>query len=417
MAIAEKLAYLEDTKKAIKDAIVEKGTDVPEGTTFRAYADKVREIKSGSTNEQLDVTSNGTYNAPEGIGYSPVVVNVPQDGAPTPEELTITGDCNYRFANGGWDWVVNKYGNQMTTKDITSCESMFVNNSLQNIPFDINCQIGTTINCEGMFQHCSTKNIPKFSNCKIGAKLSYMFSSCENIVEFPKDFEKGFDYSEVDREQPYFYANQHNMFDNCYRLRHLPIGFLKHGNPKANYNYSIYDSGFKSCKCLDEIIDLPNPHYNAEFTSNAFSYAFDYCSHLKDITFASTMTNGQPNKPRWNNQSLHLINCGYSMYDNLSEYGLPAEKKITNDASYQKLKNDNDAWTMDTDYSRYNHDSAVRTINSLPDTSAFISEKGGTNTITFQGCCGKRTDGGAISTLTPEEIAVATAKGWTVSLI
>lgn len=44
---AEKLAYLADTKTAIKDAIISKGTDVPEGTTFRQYAEKIGEIKSG----------------------------------------------------------------------------------------------------------------------------------------------------------------------------------------------------------------------------------------------------------------------------------------------------------------------------------------------------------------------------------
>jgi hypothetical protein len=65
---------------------------------------------------------------------------------------------------------------------------------------------------------------------------------------------------------------------------------------------------------------------------------------------------------------------------------------------------------MKVDYARYNHDSAVNTINSLPDTSAY-----GTNTIKFRGIAGSATDGGAINTLTEEEIAVATAKGWTVS--
>lgn len=45
----EKLIYLQETKEAIKNAIVEKGVEVPEGTTFRAYAQKVGEIKSGLT--------------------------------------------------------------------------------------------------------------------------------------------------------------------------------------------------------------------------------------------------------------------------------------------------------------------------------------------------------------------------------
>jgi hypothetical protein len=64
------------------------------------------------------------------------------------------------------------------------------------------------------------------------------------------------------------------------------------------------------------------------------------------------------------------------------------------------------------EYSRYNHDSAVETINSLPDVSA-----GSGNTIKFEGAAGSLTDGGAINTLTEEEIAVATAKGWTVTLV
>lgn len=45
----EKLIYLQETKDAIKNAIVAKGVEVPEGTTFRAYAQKVGEIKGGLT--------------------------------------------------------------------------------------------------------------------------------------------------------------------------------------------------------------------------------------------------------------------------------------------------------------------------------------------------------------------------------
>ena len=81
------------------------------------------------------------------------------------------------------------------------------------------------------------------------------------------------------------------------------------------------------------------------------------------------------------------------------------------------MKNDPDSWTYDINYSKYNHDSAVETINSLPDTSAYIATAGGTNTIKFEGASGSKTDGGAINTLTEEEIAVAAAKGWTVTLV
>ena len=93
---------------------------------------------------------------------------------------------------------------------------------------------------------------------------------------------------------------------------------------------------------------------------------------------------------------------------------------IYNEETYNLLKDDPDAIFLgnssssnrDYGYSRYNHDSAVETINSLPDTSAY-----GTNTIKFRGDAGGKTDGGAINTMTEEEISVATAKGWTVTFV
>lgn len=68
---AEKLAYLSETKTAIKDAIVAKGTDVPEGTTFRQYADLISGISTGLSDEDLakatatpgDVTAGKTFYA------------------------------------------------------------------------------------------------------------------------------------------------------------------------------------------------------------------------------------------------------------------------------------------------------------------------------------------------------------------
>lgn len=49
MSTADKLLYLQGTKSAIKDAIVAKGVDIPTGTTFREYADKIGDITTGVT--------------------------------------------------------------------------------------------------------------------------------------------------------------------------------------------------------------------------------------------------------------------------------------------------------------------------------------------------------------------------------
>lgn len=54
--------------------------------------------------------------------------------------------------------------------------------------------------------------------------------------------------------------------------------------------------------------------------------------------------------------------------------------------------------------------SAVETLSTVPQ----ITNARGTPTIKFKGNAGSATDGGAINTMTPEEIAVAAAKGWTV---
>lgn len=55
---AEKLAYLADTKTAIKDAIISNGIDVPDDTTFRVYPDKVNQI-IGQFDSTLDEIIGG----------------------------------------------------------------------------------------------------------------------------------------------------------------------------------------------------------------------------------------------------------------------------------------------------------------------------------------------------------------------
>jgi hypothetical protein len=85
-----------------------------------------------------------------------------------------------------------------------------------------------------------------------------------------------------------------------------------------------------------------------------------------------------------------------------------AAKEITNATTYAKLKNDPDAWTTNVAYSRYNKTSAKETLTSLP----YIGE---THTIKFNGEAGSATNGGAIKNLTSSEIAIATAKKWTVA--
>ena len=339
-----------------------------------------------------------------------------------PEEaFNISGNCMYRFAYGGWDWFIEDYGARVTTKDVGSAGNMFDDSKVESIPFDINFAVSTSSRTiDNMFRDCiNLKSIPKINNCVVSSS-SYLFNGCRSLRELPSDIETWFDWSYIESLTSGYSGTQSNMFNGCWSLRSVPAGFLNHGNPVANYNYSYFSNAFNSCYVLDELVNMPIP-YTATWTSNAFSN-FVTSYRLKTLTFA--MPDGVPYVMKRKRQTIDLSKYNGYMTDTFANRekilnynsGITADKEVKDDATYQALKNDPDWFATKAEYSRYNHDSAVATINSLPDTSAYLATAGGTNTIKFTGAAGSATDGGAINTLTEEEIAVATAKGWTVTL-
>ena len=343
-------------------------------------------------------------------------------GGDLPEEVfVLSGDCNYRFTNDGWNWFIEKYGDRITTKDISNASSMFQDCSkITKVPFDLNFSSSASYhNLQNIFNNCNNiTQVPKLNNVKV-YNISSMFNSCQNLRTIPEDIADNWDWSYLEGLTSPYNGNQSRMFFGCYSLRSFPMNLIKSGNPYINYNSSYYYWDFYSCYVLDELINLPIPYTKAKWTSNAFYCAFVACSRLKNITFA--LNNGVPYTVTWKSQVIDLISyVGYADSKNdILDYnsGITADKEVTDDASYQLLKNDPDWFTTNVSYSRYNHDSAVATINSLPDTSAYLATAGGTNTIKFRKYSGALTDGGGIETLTEEEIAVATAKGWSVTLV
>ena len=349
---------------------------------------------------------------------APVVVS----GDVIPEEaFVISGDCGFRFANNGWNWFIEKYGDRIRTKDISGAGGMFSGSTnLVSIPFEINFD-STSNYCStsNMFETCRNLVILSKINALKVYNMSKMFDSCYRLRVIPEDFADSFDWSYLESQTSAYTGQQNSIFSNCYSLRSFPISLIKSGNPYVNYNYSYFSSGFRDCSSLDELTNLPIPYTNATWTSNAFNNTFSNCYRLKNITFAK-QEDGSPIIVKWKSQVIDLsTNTGYSdsgHYILNFNSGITADKEVTDDATYQVLKDNPDWFTTNVAYSRYNHDSAVATINSLPDTSAYLASKGGTNTIKFKGTAGASTDGGAINTLTEEEIAVAAAKGWTVTL-
>lgn len=385
--ISEKLTYLLATKEAIKDAIVAKGGEVAEDTPFRGYAECISELPLSGGGEGL------------------------------PDDLRVlTGSCRYKFYCNAWNDFLEKYGSQISTQDLTDTYYMFgASSDLTEVPFELNYDSSVAANVGYMFYNAEKlTEIPKFNNCKPN-NVSHIFNGCRRIKEYPEDMDTWFDWSYIDNATSNI--TMAYIFNNNNSLRKAPVEFLKHGNVKTSYNSAIYYYCFSACYLLDEVIGLPIEMYTGvTWTSNAFNSTFSGCYRLKDVVF-ETQADGTPYTVKWKGQTITAnSNFGWASSSTyVAQYGITSDKLVKDDATYQALKNDPDWYAISADYSRYNHDSAVNTINSLPDTSAYLTTAGGTNTVKFKGTAGAKTDGGAINTLTAEEIAVATAKGWTIS--
>lgn len=340
------------------------------------------------------------------------------------EAFNITGSCKYRFAYGGWDWLINLYGDKITTNSITETGSMFYQTGLKTIPFNINIASNTST-IDNIFTHSTKLEVVPYiigpekkppTNSYSGTlNIGYLFNNCHRLRYIPEDYfwkivpNKDFWETQANLSS----QGQDNLFGYCHSLRKLPDISMIGGNWTSGYS-CIYYNSLSFCYSLDEATNIP---VYGTFSSNAMSNLFYSNYRLKDFTFAVN-EDGTPKTANWKNQTIETTNTskgtlGYGGYSPTSyNAGITADKEVKDDATYQALKNDPDWYSRDINYSRYNHNSAVNTINSLPDTSAY-----GTNTIKFKGQAGALTDGGAINTLTEEEIAVATAKGWTVSLV
>jgi len=369
-----------------------------------ALGDAIRE-KAG-TNEPL-VFPTGMIDA---------INNIETGGGGTEiEPIVLTGAQDYGCSNAIASKYIELFSDTISTSGIVSVNHMFYKYQNEHIPFEINMSNSYSV----AFTHCfydanKLKVLPKFNNVKVSA-TDFMFYQCESLRTIPEDYFDNWDWSYIDNQTSAYSGSMASMFGYCDSLRSIPEAVLEHYNPLAYQSYSLLYNGFTACYALDRVNNLPVYEKVAGWTSNALSSTCSYCNRIKSITF-KTNEDGSAKTTKWKNQTFDLsLTVGYGLFPSYiigSNSGITADKEVKDDATYQALKNDPDWFSCNIAYSRYNHDSAVETINSLPNTSAY-----GTNTIKFKGAAGSATDGGAINTLTEEEIAVAAAKGWTVSFV
>lgn len=410
--------------------------------------------------ESIDITANGTYTPNEGVdGYNSVVVNVPSSGSGKAKRIELN--------NGGQQYLFNNYFLDLLDY---GCEVVFTNTT-QAYSF-LNLASGTADVIYEPAQNITGENVDKFASlkinvdgCTLGYSTSCMFYQQNNITHLPEIVGN---YNIITNRTPEYqnmfygcyrlqeipdnyidlmiYNSQHNsyigdgnfsnlyvssMFSNCRALRKIPRTFSTtfHKKPISRYLKAPQYWGFNDCYSLGELVDFPvvdTRNHDNPYTSNSFDGAFDYCQRLKRLAFKldeqsntegnETITVYSPTTAYWKNQTIDLSNrVGYGSDCRDYNPSFTTDNWVKDDATYQALKDTENWWTAKIEYSRYNHNSAVETINTLPQIPSDYTDA--VNTIKFKGASGSATDGGAINTLTQEEIAVATAKGWTVALV
>ena len=322
-------------------------------------------------------------------------------------EAVLSGNCQYACSNTAW----NQFHPYVKTQDIYELGRFFYeNDKIENVPFEINLKADSTNGIPANYfcaYACNLKTCPKINNYLL-AGTSSMFNSCYQLND---DLDAKLNPVGMGE---YTKQDAQNMFNYCYSLRKAPMKFLntilKNWKGTGTWN-NPYNSLFYNCYALDEVVGL-YPHAGT-WSSNMFLSTLRYCSRLKDFTFEMDK-NGQPYIRNWSNQTIDLtmsvgksalnLSCGYNS-------GITEDKLVDSLETYEALKNDPDWFCSSYSWCRYGHSAAVNTINSLPDCS-----QGSGNIIKFYKGSGQSIPGEYLNELTEAEIAVATAKGWTVSL-
>lgn len=425
--------------------------------------------------ETKSITTNGTYTPSTGKdGFSSVTVNVPSSQVPfTPSSGTCKGlfacsdqdntysdaqkyaldnlqnktftnpdDCSYMFSSFKGD-----AGDVTIVSDSVNGEYMFYRSNLTGVPNLNNCffidvsslssyssgliplnvkmdtnnfvslrnSFSNTGNLITVAPTISLKNgnVLKLSNIGINS----MFGNCKYVRNFDNVFSQDIEFDFTNQPDCSIYQ----VFMLARSMLSIPSWYYKvvkdcfdTARTLSTSNYNWYSGDFRDCCCCANFVDIPV--VPVDFTGNAFQNgSFTKLSSCTHFTFETN--NGAPIVVNWKNQVID-----FSYYHGRADsyqgpnYYCPdlftEETRIYNNSDYARLKNNPYRWTTEWEYCRYDHSSAVETINSLPDCSG----SGSVNTIKFEGAAGTNTDGGAISNLTSAEIAVAAAKGWTVTI-
>lgn len=263
-----------------------------------------------------------------------------------------------------------------------------------------------------MFKSCALTKLPNlyFTNTNQKATdTSSLFNYSQNFSEIPKDF---FRYKDANGNllDGYWVGDEYKanyLFEGARSVRELP---------DLPPNPGYMQSAFKQCYALKEIVNLPvNPVTYNKYV-NIYYNAFTDCNACRRFTF-QTNADGSPVDTDSHGNTIDLTqNFGFApgAKDNFIYYnsGITSDMIVTSASELETVRAKYpDTWVATSvELSPYGHDAMVETLNSLPNNT---NQRG---YIKFSANQGSLVDGGA-GALTEEEIAVATAKNWTVTLV
>lgn len=184
--VADKLTYLNDTKTAIKDAIVSKGVSVADADTFRSYADKIGQIQAG-----------GSSATKYGVSIDNILGDVDENGVlqkPTTDTfvLDLTGVTNVGISALNSRFVNNEkargiLANDVVFVDISAFYSSFMQcANLDTMEFNGLESITTAQPFAYIAQSSlSTKLVPHFNKLKTISASNVFFNSFTNMTIVP----------------------------------------------------------------------------------------------------------------------------------------------------------------------------------------------------------------------------------------
>lgn len=219
----------------------------------KTYETTIAECGSSTELQELTITENGTYTAPEGTAYSPVNVNVPSKEE---EEKTIT------ITENGTTTVLPTSGKVLSKVDIVA------NVQSGGEGVQTRKEFIQKRGCEYLFYYYSGGSVDdliSYDDTSSCTNMSYMFSNCVSLRQIPQ-----LDISKV--------TNMEGMFSYCVSLITIP---QLDTSKVTNMN-----NMFRNCKFLDNIrIDL-NSCTNA-------GYMFWECTFIRNLTLLNVKTNIQ----------------------------------------------------------------------------------------------------------------------------